>query len=55
MADNDEHDDGLPVRVTVRLSRLAAARLRDLADEQGTTVSRVIRAALADVRRTASN
>lgn len=49
MSDNDAHD-GLPVRVTVRLSRLAAARLREVADERETTVSRVIRAALADTR-----
>jgi hypothetical protein len=45
MMSDDQHD-GLPVRVTVRLSRLAAAHLRAVADEQGTTVSRVIRAAI---------
>ncbi len=48
MSDIDEHDGALPVRVTVRLSRLAAARLRALAAERGTTVSRVIRAAIDD-------
>jgi hypothetical protein len=55
MSDDHEHDDGLPVRVTVRLSRLAATRLRDLADERGTTVSRVIRAAISDTRRAATS
>jgi predicted transcriptional regulator len=50
---DDQHDDGLPVRVTVRLPRLVATRLRALADERGTTVSRLIRAALADTRQAA--
>jgi len=41
---SDDQHDGLSVRVTVRLTRLATTRLRALADERGTTVSRVIRA-----------
>jgi hypothetical protein len=48
-----EHADGLAVHLTVRVSRSIAARLRALADEQGTSVSKVIRAALADARQTA--
>lgn len=50
-----EHDDGLPVHLTVRVSRSIATRLRALADERGTSVSRVIRASLGDTGRAASN
>jgi predicted transcriptional regulator len=53
MTDTTEHDDGLSVHLTVRVSRSIATRLRALADERDTSVSKVIRAALAGTREAA--